>query len=203
MTETLRRVGRLGFGVLTLVALGVQLSVTIDHRLSVVNFFSFFTNLSNIFGAVVLVYLAIRPGTGDSVRGAATTYLAITGIVYNLLLRGEDLGVLKPWINVVLHVVMPIVMLLDWLLDPPGRPIPLRRALWWLAFPLVYVGYSLIRGAVVAWYPYPFLNPAHPGGYARVFGFGVGIALAFVAVIAALTQLGNRLAARRLLPRRS
>jgi hypothetical protein len=189
--------------VLALVALGIQLSVTIDHRLSVVNFFSFFTNLSNILGAVVLVYLAVRPGTGDLVRGAATTYLAITGIVYNLLLRGEDLGVLKPWINVVLHVVTPIVMLLDWLLDPPGRPVPLRRALWWLAFPLAYVGYSLIRGAVVHWYPYPFLNPAHPGGYARVLGFAVGIAVAFVAVIAALTQLGNRLAARRLLPRRS
>jgi len=45
--------------------------------------------------------------------------MAIVGIVYGILLRDEDLGALLPWINVVLHYVMPVVVVLDWLYQPP------------------------------------------------------------------------------------
>jgi hypothetical protein len=29
----------------------------------------------------------------------------------------------------------------------------------WLAFPVLWLVYTLIRGAVTDWYPYPFLDP--------------------------------------------
>lgn len=30
---------------------------------------------------------------------------------------------------------------------------------WWsLAFPLAWIAYTFVRGAVVGWYPYPFLD---------------------------------------------
>jgi hypothetical protein len=56
-----------------------------------VNFFSYFTVLSNIFAAVLLAVLAARPDliadrTVSVVRGAVTLYMAVTGIVYNVLL---------------------------------------------------------------------------------------------------------------------
>ncbi len=38
----------------------------------------------------------------------------------------------------------------------------------WLIFPVVYVVYSLIRGPVADWYPYPFLDPNLDGGAAKV-----------------------------------
>ena len=31
-------------------------------------------------------------------------------------------------------------------------------ALWWLLVPLTFFAYSLIRGAIVDWYPYPFID---------------------------------------------
>ena len=51
--------------------------------------------------------------------------------------------------------------------DRPVRRIGFRTALPWLGVPLVYVAYSLLRGPLVDWYPYPFLDPAD-GGYGRV-----------------------------------
>jgi hypothetical protein len=56
-----------------------------------VNFFSYFTVLSNIFAAVLLFVLGAKPSlvehhTVSIVRGAVTLYMAVTGIVYNVLL---------------------------------------------------------------------------------------------------------------------
>ena len=76
-----------------------------------------------------------------------------------VLLRDVDLGALRPWINVLLHYVMPVVVVAGWL----RRPVRTQRgATGWLpvlAFPLAYVAYVLVRGAMVGWYPYPFLDP--------------------------------------------
>ena len=67
-------------------------------------------------------------------------------------------------------------------------------------FPLLYLAYVLIRGAVVDWYPYPFLNPARVGGYGGVALHALGIAALFVVGGWLLFKLGNwrrdRLAAR-------
>src|SRR5579872_177334 len=91
--------GRLFFGLLTLAAMGTQLVVHIQHGFDVVNFFSYFTNLSNIFASVVFIAGAIylfqrrEPTvTEDLIRGASVVAMAIVGIVFSILLRNEDLG---------------------------------------------------------------------------------------------------------------
>ena len=56
-----------------------------------------------------------------------------------------------------------MAILVDWVLDPPAKAIRFSRAVWWLVYPLIYLAYSLIRGAAVGWYPYPFLDPAIKG----------------------------------------
>ena len=45
----------------------------------------------------------------------ATTYMLVTGVVYNTLLRGIELpqGTTVPWSNEVLHVIGPVFLLLD------------------------------------------------------------------------------------------
>ena len=85
--------------------------------------------------------------------------MTVVGVVFSILLRNVDLGGLLPWINVLLHYVMPVAVVGDWLLQP-GQP-PSRGRDWLLvpALPLAYVVYVLIRGALVGWYPYPFLDP--------------------------------------------
>lgn len=163
---------RIAFGLLIIVALVAQLLTNIQQGLSVVNFFSFFTVESNILAAAVLLTvgvgaLASKKATPQFafIRGAATLYMTITGIVFALLLSGlqAELQLTVPWINVVLHYIGPVVILVDWLLFPPKFRFTFRVALGWLVFPVAYLVYSLVRGSFVQWYPYPFINPIENG----------------------------------------
>ncbi len=165
-------VARVAFAMLTFTAAGVQLDRGLQRDgFSVVNFLSFFTIESNLFAAMVLLvtgFVALRRGSIERYalwRGAATAYMVTTGITYTLLLRGleAELQTAIPWVNTVLHYVFPVVMLLDWLLDPPRGRVETRQAVWWLVFPLAYAIYSLVRGPVVDWYPYPFIDPRQHG----------------------------------------
>jgi hypothetical protein len=167
---------------------------------SLADFFSYFTVLSNCIAAVVLAVEGLWPGrdTGDRwqmVRGAAVLYMAITGVVYAVLL--SDIDVQTPgFSNTVLHQVMPVVMVLDWLFEPTWVRLRFERALVWLVFPVLYLVYTLVRGPIADWYPYPFIDPDRHG-YGRVAGNCVGIAAGFVAVTWLLTWAGNRLGDRR------
>ena len=95
-----------------------------------------------------------------------------------------------------LHRVIPIVMMADWLLDPPASRIELRRAWWWLAYPVAWVVYTMIRGAIVGTYPYPFLDPAN-GGYGTVAVYAVAILIGMLAFIWAIVWIGNAMARRQ------
>lgn len=173
MSETTHRALRLALASLLLVALLAQLAIGMSRAdLTLVNFLSFFTVLSNLFAVVVLVMLATRPLLATSetfsvVRGAMTVYMSVTGLVYAVLLAptGVDVGLTEPWVNWSLHVVGPVAVALDWVFFTPETDLPGTAPLLWLAFPAVYLGYSLVRGAIVDWYPYPFLDPAETGGY--------------------------------------
>lgn len=99
-------------------------------------------------------------GLLDSFRGAATLYMATTGVGYSLLL-GETL--LLGWVNFVLHYLMPVALILDWAVDRPTRTIPFRRAIAWMALPVAFYFHTLSRGEIVDWYPYPFLDVGERG----------------------------------------
>lgn len=120
--------------------------------------------------------------------------MVITGIIYAVLLANIDVGVADPWTNNVVHRIMPVVLLLDWILAPPRRQISESRSLTWLLFPLVYGIYTLIRGPVVDWYPYPFLDPRERGYPALAVGLVV-LTVAFALMALAVNALG-RLAGR-------
>jgi hypothetical protein len=205
MREQVLGVGRVAFGLLAAVALAVQGWHSASAGASMVNFFSYFTNLSNLAGAVVLLaggtlVLRGRPGLPDWLRGAVVVYLVVTGVVYALLLVDYHLPLALEWVNDVVHKVMPAVYVADWLLDPPRRRIDYRVALGWLGFPLVYLVYTLIRGRFAHWYPYPFLDPTRPHGYERVAGACVLVAVMFLVTVAAVGWAGNRRRGEILVP---
>ena len=198
-------------GLLILVAVGYQLSRSVANGFSAVSFFSYFTILSNLFAAVVLL-LGVgwygrdgarvdAAGGGarvDSVRGAAVVYLATTGITFAVLLRdlAEQVQTTTPWVDTVLHRMMPLVVVLDWLIDPPRHRLEPRRVWWWLLFPLLYLPYTLLRGPVVNWYPYPFLDP-RPHGYGAVAVASAGVAVGVVVLSLLTVAVGNRVRALR------
>lgn len=161
-----------------------------------VNFFSFFTVESNIFAAMVLLFGGFtllcpkKPVRYDMIRGAAVLYMAITGIIFAALLSGLDAGVLTavPWDNTVLHYIMPIVVFGDWLLDPPVQRISFKRALIWLSYPFAYLVYTLVRGALVGWYPYPFLD-AGKNSYESIAVVSLGIAVVVSVITFVITKI--------------
>jgi len=196
-------IARIGFAALALVAIGYTLWKTADAgTLDVVNFFSYFTILSNLLAVVSLVGGVLRgdrtPSRGwDLLRGQAVVMMTVTLVVYALLLEDTDVALSDAWVNITLHKLFPIVVIADWLLDPPDAAVSVRDSLVWLAFPLLWTGYTLVRGALVGWYPYPFLDPAN-GGYATVAAYVLGV-LVFGAVVSAVVAVaGNAMRGRRL-----
>lgn len=76
---------------------------------------------------------------------------------------------------------MPVVLVLDWLVDPPRHRLPAWTVLAWLAYPTAWLAYTLVRGEIVDWCPYPFVdvsNLGYDGVLARAAGLTVVIALA-------------------------
>ncbi|QLY34771.1 Pr6Pr family membrane protein [Nocardia huaxiensis] len=164
----------------------------------IVNFFSYFTIQSNLIVIAVMLAIALRDPQGrrwQLIRGAGTLYITITGIVYALLLQNVAVGIPYPWTNDVLHRVTPLIMLADWLLVPVALGVSARLIAALLAYPIVYGVYTLIRGAVVDWYPYPFIDPRSQGYWSMTIGLVV-LVIAFIVLAVAVIALGD-LAARR------
>src|SRR5438034_8803140 len=93
-----------------------------------------------------LVRCGERSRLFDAVRGAATFYIAITGVVFALLLAGyqEDLDTHIAFVNFVVHYLIPVVLVVDWLIDPARHRLGVRIALAWLVYPLAWFAYTLI-----------------------------------------------------------
>ncbi|MFD6665437.1 Pr6Pr family membrane protein [Micromonospora chalcea] len=152
----------------------------------------YFTIQSNVAVGVLAGYAAWcalrgRAEPPSVLKGAVTLYITITGTVYHLVLANpaSPFAMAQPdrqpgewWGNQFLHTVVPLLAVADWaLFDRRGRLRP-RYAAWWLAFPLAYLGFALVRGLVVDRYPYPFLDAGRLG-YDGVAVSAVGFALAF------------------------
>jgi hypothetical protein len=178
---------------------------------TVANFFSFFTILSNLATAIVLgwavVFALSHPRGVRDPRPLAvalvcvTTYMSITGVVYNLLLRDTFVGPdTVGWSNEILHVWAPLFLVADLFLAPRRRGLRWSAAVAALAFPLVWVVYTFVRAPLITnprtgdprWYPYPFLDPQlNPGDWLGVWAYVLGIAVAIIAVAFAVVAIGR------------
>lgn len=197
---------RLAGATLSMFAMLYQLfAVHIPAGYSVLNFFSYFTNLSNIMISVVFVVSAVRlingrrdPSSTDvAIRGGIVVYIAFVGIVFNTLLRDADLGDLLPWVNGIMHFLLPVLGIVDWILWPPRRRLPLRVVGWWMIWPAVYAIVAVVRGAITGFYPYPFFNPAASGGYGGVALLCLLMLVMFLVLAFGTRAVGNWLSTRR------
>lgn len=192
------RVPRFAFAVLGILALvWIPIGNIGETEFSIANYFSYFTIESNVLGVIVLLIGAIRDPRDQRwqvIRGAATLYLLITGVVYAVLLAKVDVMLTDRWINDVLHRVLPIVMVLDWILVPVTLGITRALIGAWLSYPAVYGAYTLIRGPIVDWYPYPFIDPREQGYVSLVIGLVIltGVFALLAVAVAALGALVDR-----------
>ena len=212
---------RVVFAVAVAAAIIAQLAATVSKTaeggrsvpIVVTNLFSYFTIDSNALTVVTLLIgaflLVARKGDDPNwfavLRVCMTTYMATTGIVYNMLLRNVEVtagGEPIPWSNEILHLVGPVYIVLDWLFAPGRTPLPYWKSIRIVViFPIVWAIYTLIRGPLVPneltgasyWYPYPFLDPHNsPNGYLSVAFYVILIATIIALVCAAAIWVSRR-----------
>ena len=113
-----------------------------------------------------------RPGWASAI----TVWILLVGVVYHVLLsaahhpEGLDVGV-----NLMQHTILPLAVLGFWMRYVAKDGLRMNLPLIWLACPLIYVAYALLRGQFDQTYPYFFLNPdkiGWPGVAAYVVGLG-------------------------------
>jgi hypothetical protein len=156
-------------------------------------FWRFFTNQSSLIAGIVLVLGGLffvrrhAPLWWDIVRGTAVLMMLITGIVYAVLLGGlyNPFDGSHRWESSAMHQLMPIVMVIELFLVPLHRRVPMWSITALIAFPLLWLGYTVQYGLETGWYPYDFLDPGQNGGAIGVT-ITVGILIAVFLLIASL-----------------
>lgn len=176
-----------------------------------VNFFSYFTVLSNTLVAVVLSHAAFgREGSArrfflaPATASGITASIVLVGLAYSLLLRHLWQPEGWQWLaDELLHDVMPLVFVVYWWCCVEKGSLRLRHLLAWLLYPLVYFAYVLLRGHTIGVYPYPFIDVASLG-FTQVLVNALAILLGFIAIGLLLLGLdhwqGGRLAKARTQP---
>jgi hypothetical protein len=164
-----------------------------------VRLFSFFTIQSNLFvlGTSIALFLNIRRDgrVWRVLRMDALLGIIITGLVYETILA--PLVHLEGWALVAtigFHYISPWATLIGWLVFGPrpriGWGVMAAAFIW----PLLWLVYTFVHGAVTGWYPYPFLDVNTIGFAASVRNSAVVLAIGIV-IAAVLTLLDRRLPA--------
>jgi hypothetical protein len=162
----------------------------------IIRLVSFFTIDSNLLCGIVSAQLAARPdrdGAGwRATRLAALFGITVTGIVYSTVLAAihQPNGAEETTVNVIVHYIVPLMMIAGWLAFGPRPRIGRHTLAWSLLFPVLWLGYTLVRGAIWHWYPYPFLDVASHG-YARVV-INALLVTVVLGAVAALFAAGDR-----------
>ncbi|MGF6096043.1 Pr6Pr family membrane protein [Pseudomonas sp. 18175] len=165
-----------------------------------VNFFSFFTVLTNTLAAVVLSYAVVNRDSSakrfflaPKVSGGIAVSIVVVGLAYNLLLRHlwqpEGFQFIA---DELLHDVMPVLFLIYWWRCVPKGALQLKHIGAWGIYPLVYFAYALLRGDLLGQYQYPFIDVGTLG-YPQVFVNAGGILAGFVLVALAVVGLDKSL----------
>lgn len=161
------------------------------------NAFAFFTIQSNLIVGGTSLLLALRLDRSSAVfrvfRLIGMVAIALTGVVYHVALaRVLDLEGWHQLGNQLVHTVVPILAVAGWLLAGPRRLTSARVAWLSLLFPLFWITFTLIRGAVWHWYPYPFIDVTTLG-YGKVALNCFWIALLLLGLAGGATVIDARL----------
>ena len=198
----------LGLSLLGSVVWQVADRIRVD-RFRPFEYFAFFSIDSSIFAGIVVLLSGIWLLQGKAeterqniLRLIVTVSMIIVGVVYHALLGDsavapEDIGYEWPRIpNLVIHTWAPIAITVDYLLSIRGAKPKLRKALWVVVYPLIWLFLSIIRGLADGWWPYWFINPGSEGGVVGMITYILLIAGGFISL--GFIVLGLRLGAMKL-----
>ncbi len=151
----------------------------------IIFYYSFFTVLSNLMLAFSCLWLTFNPNCSrfffKVIRLNGLVGVIITAIVYNLILRGihKPPNTLLQFANESLHVILPVVGILSWLIWGPFRRIHFNVIVGSFLSMLIYGIYIFIRGYFTHQYPYPFINVVNVGYVKALYSAGLVFILFF------------------------
>ncbi|THG34496.1 hypothetical protein E6C70_09565 [Glaciibacter flavus] len=170
---------RLALAIVEVVAIVANFTYVLGFSaFGVSNFFCYFTIMTAIATVPTLVaggVFALRrpaePRALAMLRTVVLTHLLLSGLVFGIIVSQastRDYRIEVPWSDQLLHFLIPVLVLADWLVDrfagPLAVALPWRTVLWAIPFPTVWLAFTLWRGQAVGWYPYFFLDPAQVSG---------------------------------------
>jgi hypothetical protein len=150
---------------IVLAVISALLLVELSSRSGVLWRLVTFTYQANLLAAIYYAWTLVSPRADASTgwRGAAVLYVVVAGVIWNLFLTGRSMGYTSA--NVILHVVVPLLAVTDWLVIGRGQ----GTARWWqpfawLAYPAAYAGLAvLVLNSAGRRAPYYFLDPRSVG----------------------------------------
>ena len=129
-----------------------------------------FTYQANVLAAAYYLWTSRWPRADARVglRGAVVLYVLIAGVIWNLFLTGHSMGYTPA--NMLLHLVVPVLALTDWLLVGRDQAqVRWWQPVAWLAYPAAYLALALVvLNNVGRRAPYYFLDPGAVGTAAVV-----------------------------------
>ena len=166
-----------------------------------VYFWTFFTHLTNLW--LLLAYAAVLTGwrwlrgfARPVMLGSAAAFILLVMLYYHFMLAPYiELQGMLAVASVLLHYVAPVIFLAWWVLFASHGTLAFRHIPLMLIPGVAYVGWVLVRGAVVNEYPYDILD-AGKLGYGGV-AIGVLVLLVAVSLFGAILVLADRWLARR------
>jgi hypothetical protein len=188
-----------------------QVSDRLTHNLfRPSEYFSYFTITSCLLSAGVLAYAGVcilrnqkETKNLTLVRLTVAASMVIVGVIYNALLANaapdtRDIGYAWPVLpNLIMHTYMPILILIEWLIFNTTAQVKLKSAFWVLVYPLAWLAFTMIRGAINGWWPYWFLDPQY--GITTVLtwilvitGFFVAMAFGLLPARQAIGQMARK-----------
>src|SRR4029077_10443841 len=102
------------------------------------------TYQANVLAAAYYLWTLAWPRADArvGVRGAVVLYVLIAGLTWNLFLTERSMGYTPA--NVLLHLVVPLLAMTDWLLVGRGQAqVRWWQPLVWLAYPAAYLALAL------------------------------------------------------------
>ena len=157
-------------------------------------YFAYFTIDSSMIAAVTLIVggvYALRHAQDTrlltTVQLCVFAAAVVVSVVYNALLRGmpndvRDGNYAWPVLpNEILHVWAPIFIVIEWLVIVGTAKLDFKKIWWVIAFPLLWLAFSIARGAITGWWAYWFINPSDKGGLTQMFTYIFGIMFFFLA----------------------
>lgn len=201
--KALRFVGalRLIASALVLASIATQvIDESIHNDFVAVEYYSYFTIQSSLINVVILALsglVAVRLRAESSLlgvlRASVVSYAVVTAVVYNVLLRGlPDEGYVGvQWPNEVIHVWVPLFLLLDWLFSPARPVLRMRDVRIVVIYPIAWLAFTIVRGLLDGWFPYPFLEPNGPDGWGGVLVYVLGIAAFIIAIAVGLIAISR------------